>query len=148
MRAAGMTSQSCHKSPRLRPKSWDLIFCGGQPCNTWFSPWCCQTDKSFNRAFRRGCRKVRARCRLYQQASTIAPRGIGIRVKLEEAGPVRLCRLCSQYNRRNHRSTPIFGSKKVLSSLLASEHNVPSLRYSQIEGKLNSGTPLNGELRS
>src|SRR6516225_1067520 len=30
MRAAGMTSQSCHKSPRLCPKSWDLIFCGGQ----------------------------------------------------------------------------------------------------------------------
>src|SRR5215831_12254657 len=24
-----MTSQSCHKSPRLCPKSWDLIFCGG-----------------------------------------------------------------------------------------------------------------------
>ena len=41
--------------------------------STCFSPWCCQTDKSFNRAFRRGCRKVRARCKLYQQASTIRP---------------------------------------------------------------------------
>src|SRR5215469_9084285 len=29
MRAAGMTSQSCRESPRLCPKSWDLIFCGG-----------------------------------------------------------------------------------------------------------------------
>jgi hypothetical protein len=29
MRAAAMTPQSCHKSPRLCPKSWDLIFCGG-----------------------------------------------------------------------------------------------------------------------
>src|SRR5262245_6909221 len=40
-----------------------------------------------------------------------------------EAGPVRHCPLCSQYNTRNHRGPPIFGSKKVLSSLLASEHN-------------------------
>src|SRR6516162_7857497 len=35
MRAAGMTSQSCHKSPRLCPKSWDLIFCGGQAVICW-----------------------------------------------------------------------------------------------------------------
>ena len=33
------------------------------PIQHWFSPWCCQTDKSFNRE---------ARCTLYQQASTIA----------------------------------------------------------------------------
>ena len=42
----------------------------------------------------------------------------------------------------------MFGSKKVLSSLLASEHNAPSRRYSQIKGELNSGTPPNGESRS